>query len=50
VLDVMAKDAAAIKLYERLGWTRIGTTDHAAGNGNLVPASCYVSPHARTVS
>jgi len=28
VLDVMTKDVAAIALYERLGWRRIGTTQH----------------------
>lgn len=44
VLDVMAKDAAATRLYERLGWRRIGTAQHADGSGRLVPAICYVSP------
>jgi GNAT superfamily N-acetyltransferase len=44
VLDVMTKDAAAIKLYERLGWQRIGTTDHDNGHGDTIPAYCYVSP------
>ena len=44
VLDVMAKDAAAIKLYERLGWRRIGMTDHDDGHGDAVPAYCYTSP------
>ena len=43
VLDAMEKDQAAIRLYERLGWRRIGTTDHDSGHG-LVPAYCYVSP------
>lgn len=28
VLDVLTKDAATIRLYERLGWRRIGTTMH----------------------
>ena len=46
VLDVMTKDAAAIRLYERLGWYRIGTTEHDNGRGRLVPAICYVSPPA----
>ena len=44
VLDVMTKDAAAIQLYERHGWRRIGTTQHDDGTGRLVPAVCYVSP------
>ena len=44
VLDVMEKDAAAIRLYERLGWRRIGTTSHDSGRGENVPAYCYVSP------
>ena len=44
VLDVMEKDTAAIRLYERLGWRRIGTTSHDAGRGEDVPAYCYVSP------
>ncbi|WP_197320592.1 GNAT family N-acetyltransferase [Saccharomonospora sp. NB11] len=43
VLDVMEKDQAAIRLYERLGWRRIGVTEHDSGHG-LVPAYCYVSP------
>ncbi len=44
VLDVMTKDTAAIALYERLGWRRIGTTDHDDGHGTTIPAYCYVSP------
>ena len=44
VLDVMTKDAAAIALYERLGWRRIGVTDHDDGHGHPIPAYCYVSP------
>ena len=44
VLDVMTKDAAAIRLYERLGWQCIGETQHDDGTGRLVPAVCYVSP------
>jgi len=46
VLDVMAKDVSAIRLYERLGWKRIGVTSHAAGQGNVIPAVCYVAPRA----
>ena len=44
VLDVMTKDAAATRLYERLGWRRIGTTKHDDGHGNAIDAYCYVSP------
>jgi GNAT superfamily N-acetyltransferase len=44
VLDVMAKDATAIALYERLGWTRIGTAEHDNGHGATFPAYLYVSP------
>lgn len=43
VLDVMTKDTAAIRLYERLGWRRLGVTEHDSGHG-LVPAFCYVGP------
>lgn len=46
VLDVMTKDAAAIRLYERRGWRRTGTTDHDDGKGRLVPAVCFVSTRA----
>ena len=44
VLDVMTKDAAAISLYEHLGWNRIGTTNHDDGRGHTIPAYCYFSP------
>lgn len=44
VLDVMTKDAAAIRLYERLGWRRLGSTQHDDGKGRLVPAACSVGP------
>ncbi|MEU4143254.1 GNAT family N-acetyltransferase [Streptomyces parvulus] len=46
VLDVMVKDASAIRLYERLGWRKIGETIHHFGNGETIPAVCYVSPSA----
>lgn len=51
VLDVMKKDRAATRLYERLGWRRIGTTTHTFNGAAGVPAYCYVSPqnpHLRT--
>ncbi|MFE6485841.1 GNAT family N-acetyltransferase [Streptomyces sp. NPDC057757] len=44
VLDVMAKDAAAIRLYERLGWRKLGVTTHTYGDGQQIEAVCYVSP------
>jgi GNAT superfamily N-acetyltransferase len=44
VLDVMMKDKSAIRLHERLGWTRIGVTQHDDRASRTVPAICYVSP------
>ncbi len=44
VLDVMAKDQAAIRLYERLGWRHIGTTTHVFDGSAGIPAYCYASP------
>jgi ribosomal protein S18 acetylase RimI-like enzyme len=44
VLDVMAKDQTAIRLYERLGWRFIGTAEHEFGEGQTIPAYCYVAP------
>ncbi|MFD6991356.1 GNAT family N-acetyltransferase [Streptomyces sp. NPDC059943] len=44
VLDVMTKDSAAIRLYERLGWKLIGEASHGYGNGQQIPAVCYVWP------
>ena len=44
VLDVMTKDTDAIRLYERLGWTRIGDTTRRDGDGLHTAAVCYVSP------
>lgn len=42
--DVMAKDRRAIRLYDKLGWERIGSTEHADGHGNNIHAYCYVAP------
>lgn len=42
--DVMLKDQAAIRLYERLGCVRIGTITHHHGDGNTEPAAVYVVP------
>ena len=44
VLDVMAKDTAAMRLYEALGWQRIGVSKHTYGDGQQTDAICYVSP------
>ncbi|MDA2804446.1 GNAT family N-acetyltransferase [Nocardiopsis suaedae] len=44
LLDVMAKDQAAIRLYERLGWRRIGELSHGVPDGSTVPAFGYVAP------
>ncbi len=44
VLDVMAKDTAAIRLYERLGWHKIGDATHRYGDRQEVNAICYVAP------
>lgn len=44
VLDVMTKDTAAIRLYERLGWQPIGEATHRFGDDQQITAVCYVSP------
>jgi ribosomal protein S18 acetylase RimI-like enzyme len=44
VLEVMAKDTAAIHTYESLGWQRVGEISHAFSNGRTEPAFVYVSP------
>ena len=41
--DVMAKDRAAIRLYERLGARRLGTTVHHHSDGLTEPAVVYVA-------
>lgn len=46
VLDVMAKDQAAIRLYERLGFVRLGTTMHTFGGDRQAPAYCYATADA----
>lgn len=43
VLDVMAKDTAAIRLYEHLGWSRTGRATHHYGSGQQIQAICYVA-------
>ncbi|MEV0842228.1 GNAT family N-acetyltransferase [Actinocatenispora sera] len=44
VFDVMTKDQTAIRLYERMGCIRLGTTFHQFGDNQQVPAYCYVAP------
>ena len=44
VLDVMEKDEAAIRLYERAGWRPIGEARHTFGTNQSVRALCYVAP------
>ena len=44
VLDVLAKDAAAIRLYTRLGWENIGSAVHPYGVQQQAEAFCFVSP------
>ncbi|MEV6221829.1 GNAT family N-acetyltransferase [Nocardia fluminea] len=44
VLDVMEKDQAAIRLYERLGWKNIGTAVHRFGEDQETSAQCYAVP------
>ncbi|MFG3492505.1 GNAT family N-acetyltransferase [Streptomyces sp. NPDC047972] len=46
VLDVLTKDAAAIRLYQRLGWTKIGEASHIFGDNQRVDAICFVAPEA----
>lgn len=47
-LDVMAKDQAAIRLYERLGACRIGEVLHRHGDGLSEPAIVFAIPHQAT--
>ena len=46
VLDVVTKDTAAIRLYERLGWRRFGTAPHVFDGDRQADAACYVAPDA----
>ncbi len=45
--DVMVKDTAAIRLYERLGCRMIGNTMHSYGDDGQIPALCFVAPEGR---
>ncbi|MGW4897639.1 GNAT family N-acetyltransferase [Kitasatospora sp. NPDC004240] len=44
VLDVVATDTAAIALYERLGWERLGAEDQVWGPGRTVTLFGYAAP------
>ncbi|WNI16254.1 GNAT family N-acetyltransferase [Actinacidiphila sp. ITFR-21] len=44
VLDVVERDSAAVRLYERLGWRAIGGAQHPYGDGRRVAVRCYVGP------
>jgi ribosomal protein S18 acetylase RimI-like enzyme len=43
--DVMLKDRAAIRLYERLGAQRVADLTHQYGDGLTEPAAVYEVPH-----
>lgn len=45
-LEVLAKDAAAIRLYRRLGWTETGQRIHRLGSGDSYPALTFAAPDA----
>ncbi|MEC4018164.1 GNAT family N-acetyltransferase [Streptomyces sp. H27-D2] len=44
VLDVLASDAAAAALYERLNWQRLATVEERWGPGETVTVHCYAAP------
>jgi len=44
VLDVMAANTAAVALYERLGWRRVGGREFPFSDGSTAPMYCYVAP------
>ncbi|WP_078860095.1 GNAT family N-acetyltransferase [Streptomyces rubellomurinus] len=44
VLDVLATDTAAVALYHRLGWTRLGTVDQHWPSGRTVQVHCFAAP------
>lgn len=45
VLDVLGSDRPAIALYERLGWTRLGSVEQQWGS-RTVTIHCYAAPDA----
>ncbi|SHW12946.1 Uncharacterised protein [Mycobacteroides abscessus subsp. abscessus] len=42
--DVMLKDRDAIRLYEKLGYQRLGTVAHEHGGGKTEEAAVYCLP------
>ncbi|MEY9844319.1 GNAT superfamily N-acetyltransferase [Streptacidiphilus sp. BW17] len=44
VLDVVTTGASAVALYERAGWSLLGTVDQQWGPDRLVPVHCYAAP------
>ncbi|SHK92951.1 DinB superfamily protein [Pseudonocardia thermophila] len=42
-LDVLTREAAAVALYERMGWQRVGEITHTI-DGGAVPAICFAPP------
>lgn len=44
VLFALVKDQAAMRLYERLDWTRFGEAVYQWGDGGQMDAVCFVGP------
>ncbi|MEU9101287.1 GNAT family N-acetyltransferase [Streptomyces sp. NPDC048361] len=44
VLDVVASDASAVALYERLGWELLGTVEQQWSLEQTVVVHCYAAP------
>ena len=44
LLAVMVNSAAAIKLYDRLGWTRYGVSNPVLPDGQVAEALCFAGP------
>ncbi|MGW9407278.1 GNAT family N-acetyltransferase [Streptomyces diastaticus] len=44
VLEVLAKDTAAIRLYRRLGWTETGRHTHHLDSGDSYPSLTFSAP------
>nr|WP_092885908.1 GNAT family N-acetyltransferase [Actinopolymorpha cephalotaxi] len=44
VLDVVDSDRSAVALYERLGWTPLGSAEQVWGAGQAVTIHCYAAP------
>lgn len=45
VLEVMGKDAAAIRLYKRNGWQSLGVFHHQTPAGDVHEAEAFVAPN-----